>query len=139
GTLVNAYRAVYRSINFALGEFGFPPVSAHVIKRSVGWGDRHLIEGFVGKEKAPAVLKLYRRHHKDSLTTGVKFLPGAKTLLNDLKRNGYRLAIASNRPTKFTKIILKILGIDRCFDCVLCGDQVKRPKPYPDMLWQILK
>jgi phosphoglycolate phosphatase len=139
GTLVNAYKAVYNSINHAMTTSGFPRVSAHVVKRSVGWGDRHLIEGFVGKEKAPAVLKIYRRHHQEALKTGVTFLPGAKNLLTRLKKEGYLLAIASNRPTRFTKSILKILKIEDRFDHVLCGDKSRRPKPHPDMLWEILQ
>ena len=81
GTLVNAYPAVERSMNYALAKAGFPRVSAHIIKRSVGWGDKHLIEGFVGKKRAPRVLATYRRHHKGSLQTGVTFLPGALQIL----------------------------------------------------------
>lgn len=139
GTLVNAYPAVERSMNYALVRSGFPKVSAYTIKRSVGWGDRHLIEGFVGREHAPRVLKIYREHHQQSLRTGVRFLPGAARLLKDLDRRGYLLAIASNRPTKFTRIILKVLNIEHHFDHVLCGDKIERPKPYPDILRLILK
>lgn len=139
GTLVNAYRAVERSMNYALVRSGFPKVSPYTIKRSVGWGDRHLIEGFVGREHAPRVLEIYREHHQQSLKTGVKFLPGAARLLKDLDRQGYLLAIASNRPTKFTRIILKILDIEHHFDHVLCADKIERPKPHPDILRLILK
>lgn len=139
GTLVNAYRAVERSMNYALVSSGFPKVSAYTIKRSVGWGDRHLIEGFVGREHAPRVLKIYRAHHQGSLRAGVKFLPGAERLLKDLDRQGYLLAIASNRPTKFTRIILKVLDIEHHFDHVLCADKIERPKPHPDILRLILE
>lgn len=139
GTLVNAYPAVERSMNYALVKAGFPRVSAHIIKRSVGWGDKHLIEGFVGKKHAPRVLASYRSHHKESLKTGVTFLPGALQILKYLDRNGYLIAIASNRPTRFTRIILNVLKIENYFDYVLCGDRISRPKPYPDMLKLILK
>ena len=69
----------------------------------------------------------------------VKFLPGVLGVLKFLKAEGYKLAIASNRPTKFTRIILKTLGILKMFDMVLCADKSPRPKPYPDMLWMIAK
>ncbi len=139
GTLVNAYKAVERSMNYALSKAGFPCVSAHTIKRSVGWGDKHLIEGFVGKKDAPCVLASYRRHHKESLKTGVTFLPGAEQILKYFYRNNYLLAIASNRPTPFTRIILKILKMENYFDYVLCGDKISHPKPHPDILRLILK
>ena len=141
GTLVNAYPAVHASINFTLKRMGRAPKSAALIKRSVGWGDRHLLEGFLGKAKAVEALKIYRKHHMGAIKAagGVKFLPGAKAILAVLKKDGYRLAIASNRPTKYTLLILKVLNARAYFDMVLCADKAKRPKPYPDMLLQILR
>ena len=69
----------------------------------------------------------------------MRFLPGALGTLKFLKSHGYKIAIASNRPTKFTRIILKVLGVREIFDDVLCADGVNRPKPYPDILWAIAK
>ncbi len=141
GTLVNAYPAVYASINHTLKAMGLPPLSAAVIKSCVGWGDRHLLETFVGKAKGEAAIKIYRKHHAGALKTktGVRFLPGARTILTFLKKAGYRLAVASNRPTEATLLILKILGARAYFDMVLCADKVKRPKPHPDMLMEIMR
>ena len=141
GTLVNAYPAVHASINYTLKAMGFPPRCAAVIKSCVGWGDRHLLETFVGKANGEAALKIYRRHHAGSLKTktGVRFLPGARTILTFLKKAGYRLAVASNRPTKATILILKILGARAYFDMVLCADKAQRPKPHPDMLIEIMR
>ncbi len=141
GTLVNAYPAVSASINFTLKKMGHAPQSAAVIKRSVGWGDKHLLEGFLGKAKAVEALKIYRRHHMKALraTNGVRFLRGAKGTLAYLKKEGYQLAIATNRPTKYTLLILEILKIGQYFDIVVCADKAKKPKPHPAMLIQILR
>src|SRR3989338_3985406 len=111
GTLVNAYKAVYESINFAMKSKGFPKVSADTVRRSVGWGDRHLITKFVGPEMARAVLNIYRWHHQTSLKSGTTLLPGALRLLRNLKKSKYKIAVASNRPTRFSLIILKHLKI----------------------------
>ena len=134
GTLIDAYLPVIRSIHFALSRENFPLPSPGLIKRSVGWGDRHLIEKFVGRESRDRVLAVYRKHHARSLKHGLKFLPGALNILNTLRRQGLNLAVASNRPRKFSLIILKELEILHYFDLVLCADQLKRPKPYPDIL-----
>jgi phosphoglycolate phosphatase len=139
GTLVNAYKAVFESINFAMKTSGFPTISAHTVKRSVGWGDRHLITKFVGPEHAPDVLAVYRRHHRTSLQNGTKLLPGALDLLRALKKSKYKIAVASNRPTKFSLIILKRLNIKKYFDYVLCADKLKKGKPHPAILQKILK
>ena len=138
GTLVDAYKAVASSLNFALKKTGFPAVDPAAIKRGVGWGDKNLIRRFVPLEYLDEALLIYRRHHKKALKTA-KFLPGAKRVLGSLKKRGFRLAIASNRPALFTKIILKNLKIAPLFDVVLCADKVNRPKPAPDILREILK
>jgi phosphoglycolate phosphatase-like HAD superfamily hydrolase len=49
------------------------------------------------------------------------------------------MAIASNRPTRFCRLILKTLELERYFDFVICGDGVRRAKPHPDMVKAILK
>jgi phosphoglycolate phosphatase len=141
GTLVNAYPAVARSVNYTLKAVGFAPRSHTEIKHSVGAGDRQLMVTFVGEKLADGALSIYRPHHAKILKSQgmVRFLPGALGVLKSLKSNGYKIAIASNRPTRFTRIILNVLGVLKLFDCVLCADHAKRPKPYPDMLWAIAK
>jgi phosphoglycolate phosphatase len=141
GTLVNAYPAVSQSVNYTLKALGFAPRSHVDIKRSVGGGDRKLMIHFVGEKLGARALAIYRPHHIKALKAkgAVKLLPGAGAILKFLENKGYKLAIASNRPTKFTRIILKTLGLLKSFDVVLCADKAARPKPYPDMLWAITK
>jgi phosphoglycolate phosphatase len=139
GTLVNAYPAVCQSVNYTLKSLGFASRPCDEIKRRVGGGDRHLMVHYVGERLADKAIAIYRPHHTKALKIKgkVKLLPGAWGILKFLKSKGYKLAIASNRPTKFTRIILKVLGILRLFDVVLCADKADKPKPYPDILWAI--
>ena len=136
---MDAYAAVRGSINFTLKRLRFPPCDADTIHRSVGWGDRHLLEGFVGPQNIEKALRIYRRHHAQALKQGTKFLPGAQKLLKELKKQNYKLAIASNRPTKFSLIALRRLKIKKYFDYVLCADKLKQGKPHPEILNLILK
>ena len=96
---------------------------------------------FVGEKLADKAIAIYRPHHiKDLASKGaVRLLPGAGGTLKFLKAKGYKLAIASNRPTQFTRIILKELGVLKFFNVVLCADRTSKPKPYPDILWAIAK
>ena len=139
GTLVDAYKAVSASLNFALNKAGLPPLSDETIKRSVGWGDRNLLSRFVSADKVDAIFKIYRHHHKRALKTGTKFLPYARQILLSLKKKEIKLAVASNRPTVYTRIILKHLKVISLFDCILCADKVRLGKPAPDILKRILK
>jgi 2-phosphoglycolate phosphatase len=141
GTLVNAYPAVCQSVNYTLRALGLPGRSCTEVKRNVGGGDRKLMAHFAGEELADRAIAVYRPHHARALRVrgAVKLLPGALGVLKFLEARGYRLAIASNRPTRFTRIILKALGAAEFFDVVLCADKISRPKPYPDLLRAIAR
>lgn len=139
GTLVDAYRGVASSLNYTLSQLNRAPIDDDTIKRTVGWGDRHLIATFVVEDDVDRALSIFRQHHARALKEGTIFLPGAKRLLSELASKKYALAVASNRPTRFTHIILKHLRLRQAFDYVLCGDKVTRPKPAADILEQILK
>lgn len=139
GTLVDAYRAIVASLNYTLGRLKYPLKDPLSIRRAVGWGDKALVRPFVGKKDLSRALGIYRRHHKRSLRQMSRLAKGARKLLKFLKVKGYRLAVASNRPYRFTLIIIRHLKLDKYFDFVLCGDQVKNSKPAPDMIIKIMR
>jgi HAD superfamily hydrolase (TIGR01549 family) len=138
GTLVDAYQAVAESFNYSLKELGFPLVDFETVKRNVGWGERVLFSRFVPESRIDDLLNIYRSHHTQALRSGVRFLPGAKEMLLMLRDQGTHLAIASNRPSPFTHLILECLNVKDVFARIVCGDQVKNPKPAADMLIKIL-
>ena len=93
----------------------------------------------MNKEDLKDGLRLYRRHHQVSLTKQALLYPGVRRLLEYLKDKGYKLAVASNRPTRFSLIILRVLKIRSYFNYVLCADKLKRGKPHPQILNLIRK
>lgn len=108
------------------------------IKKAVGWGDEGLLSPFVPKKQIQKALTIYRKHHQKSLLKGSKVFPGVNSLLAYLKNKGYLLAIASNRPTKFTRLLLKVLDLKRFFDYILCADKLRHAKPHPEILKKII-
>ncbi|WP_084502400.1 HAD family hydrolase [Microbacterium indicum] len=62
---------------------------------------------------------------------GVPFRPGAEQLLRDLRAAGVRTAIVTMSRRRMARRIADLFGFD-AFDAVLGGDDVARPKPFPD-------
>jgi len=139
GTLIDAYDAIVESFNYTMRKIGIRQRSYQTIKRAVGWGDRGLLCPFVPEDKLGMALKIYQTHHKNSLSKYTRFLPGAKEVLRYLKNRGYQLAVASNRPKDFTQIVIRKLKLKHFFDYVLCGNELKRAKPHPDILLKIIR
>jgi len=139
GTLVDAYAAINSSFNYVMRTLGEKPQSPRVIRAAVGWGDVNLLEPFVCKKNLLPAIYLYRNHHKHSLLKHSRLYPHVRQLLRQLKAQGYKLAVASNRPTKFSLILLRHLRLIDAFDCVLCADKLKYGKPHPLILNKIIK
>jgi len=139
GTLADAYQAITASFNHTMRVLGYPSVAASVIRRAVGWGDRNLLRPFVRSGDLERALTLYRRHHAVALRSGVRLLPGVRKVILRLKKRGYRLAVASNRPTRFSLILMKHLGLRGAFDYVLCADRLRYRKPHPQIINRILR
>ena len=134
GTLIDAYPAITRSFNYTMRRFAYPVRDAAVIRRAVGWGDRNLLQPFVREQDLDRALAVYRRHHAKALVRYSRLFPGVKSLLSELKKRRFLLAVASNRPTRFSAILLRHLDIRRYFDRVLCGDKLTNMKPHPEIL-----
>nr|WP_110589160.1 HAD family phosphatase [Microbacterium suaedae] len=64
-------------------------------------------------------------------THGVPFRPGARELLRSLRAAGVKTAIVTMSRRRMAEQIAELIGFD-AFDAILGGDDVARPKPYPD-------
>ncbi len=139
GTLIDAYAAIAASFNYVMCWYGLKPQSPRIIRGLVGWGDVNLLKPYIQKKDLKRALDLYRNHHQRSLIQHTHLYPQARRLLGYLKDKGCSLAVASNRPSRFSHILLKHLGIENFFNYVLCADQGRYAKPHPEMLNKIVK
>jgi phosphoglycolate phosphatase len=139
GTLVDAYGAIRKSLNFTMRKLGYPDVSMRRVKRAVGLGDREFIRNFFGKRDIEKAVGLYRSHHAKSLLSHSYVLRGARRILEALKKNGCHLAIVSNRPDPFCSMLLDHLDLAGYFDMILCARHRREIKPSPVMLRRVMR
>jgi len=64
---------------------------------------------------------------------GVPLKPGARTILDGLRAEGYRIAVASSSPMDMIRRNLELDGIDGYFDTLASSREVKQGKPAPDV------
>jgi len=63
----------------------------------------------------------------------IKPIPGAVALLQSLKQNGVKMAIASSTPIENIRLITGSLGIANCFQAIVTGHDVTEGKPSPQV------
>ena len=62
--------------------------------------------------------------------------PGLRELLDYLKARGIPMAVASSSPRDMVEHNLTLTGVAGYFGAVVCGDQVERSKPDPDIFYK---
>jgi HAD superfamily hydrolase (TIGR01509 family) len=63
----------------------------------------------------------------------VDAVAGVLDLINNLKREGFLLGLASSSPYTIIEMVLKRFSIRTAFDCVVSGEDFKNGKPAPDI------
>ncbi|MEV8268167.1 HAD family phosphatase [Microbacterium sp. NPDC076911] len=71
-------------------------------------------------------------------TEGVPFRPGARELLASLRAAGIKTALVTMSLRRMADTVVDLIDFD-AFDVVVAGDEVTRPKPFPDPYLQACK
>lgn len=85
----------------------------------------------VGMEAEAIVEHLTDRVIEQIRVNGVPFRPGARELLRSLRAAGIKTAIVTMSRHRLAERVTDLIEFD-AFDAVLGGDDVPRPKPFPD-------
>lgn len=134
GTLIDSYAAIHASLNAVLEAFARPSLTADETRRMVGHGLEMLIEKAVGKENVTEGVRVFCARYEDEGPAQTMLLPGADHVTRALTARGVPLAIASNKPSYFSRQLLSALGIAERFRSVVGPDLSFPPKPDPAMV-----
>lgn len=89
-------------------------------------------------EQLPEIKKYYADIFFDDVSD-IYLYDNFLDIIKALKDNGCLLAVASNRGRNTMIPLLKSLGIESCFDKIVCESDVENKKPNPDMINLILE
>lgn len=137
GTLIDSAPDLCAALNRVLTELGRPTVSlAQVKERFAGDGVRLLVGRALAATGAEASEEETARHVTRFLeiyeaipATPAQLYPGVAETLAQLKAEGFRLGLCTNKPQQATETLLPQLGLQGLFDCVVGGDALPVRKP----------
>jgi 2-phosphoglycolate phosphatase len=139
GTLADSYMAITASVNHTLAHFGRPTLTEPQVRALVGHGLLQLMETILPGVDPIEAAAIYRTHHPEVMISHTRVLPGVADGLAKLTAQGVKMGICSNKPSKFTREIVKGIGLTPHFQIVLGPDDVSAPKPDPAMIVAALK
>ena len=139
GTLLDGYAAIGDALGHAMKRLGLPEPSPAEVRSMVGHGLERLLEKAVGRDRAAEGVRLFRERYPHVALEKSELMPGVPAVMAELSRTGHTMALASNKPPEFSRMILDAKGIGRCFRSVGGPDQNTPAKPDPTMLFRILE
>lgn len=142
GTLLDTLGDLAASVNFALTKHRLPQRSIEEVRAFLGNGIRNLMEKAVPERLDPntfeAVFADFRTHYVAHSLDTTRPYPGIETLLTDLKKNGVRMGIISN------KLDAAVQDLNRRFFSSFMGvavgeSPIVRRKPNPDAVLEAMR
>lgn len=138
GTLVDSRRDLADAGNAARAALGLPPIQVADIVPMIGDGAGKLIERLTpGCDEAARkrAMDAFRTDYATRLTAHTAAYPGIPEMLVELRRRGWLIAVATNKPALFAEPLLAQLGLP--VDGLRGGEGVK--KPDPAMLHELMR
>ncbi len=111
GTLVDSLRGIADTLNRTLDAHGLPGHSDAQVRSFVGNGLRNLIARAAPQGADPALidslLALYRKDYERTWKQGTEPYPGIVAMLDELRRDGFTMAVLSNKTHDFTVTMVR--------------------------------
>jgi phosphoglycolate phosphatase len=140
GTLVDSKKDLALSVNHVRSTFGLSALREEEIAAFIGDGAQMLIQRALGAATSASDvqsgLHLFLSYYREHMLDESVLYPGVAETLGRL--DGCRLAVLTNKPVRFSRLMLQGLGILDRFAAVYGGNSFERKKPDPIGIFQIL-
>lgn len=142
GTLLNTLEDLKDSTNYALRQFGYPEHSLDDVRRFVGNGVQKLIERAIpdGIENSDFqnCLKIFKENYAENMYNKTAPYTGIPELLRQLKDNGFKTAVVSNKFDMAVKHLCKTYFGDLIPVAIGESENVRK-KPAPDSVFRAIE
>ena len=138
GTLAETAPDLIATLNFILAREGLDPVPLEKANSLIGAGAKALIErGFatnkkyLSSERHDELFNDFIHHYGHNLANHSHLFEGVETALDTLVKDGWILAVCTNKIEKHSKLLLEKLGISDRFAAICGRDSFHVYKPDP--------
>lgn len=121
GTVFDTGEGILKSVQYSAESFGFYEPELEALRCFVGppLRDQFMRRYGVDPETAEKMVAKYRERYSKVGLLECSVYPGVEALVKELKAAGKNVAIATGKPTAFTRSILERNGMGELFDSVL--------------------
>jgi len=138
GVLVDATEWHFEALNRALALFGYTISRYEHLTTYNGLPTRNKLEMLTVEKGFPRSLhalvnKIKQKYTREEILRRCTPAFEKEFMIHQLKRDGFKLAVCSNSIRESVELMLRGSGIFDLFDCLISNEDVKNPKPHPEM------
>lgn len=143
GTLVETAPEIMDAVNDTLGEFKLSLVSQQQVNEWIGHGTLTLLVQAVAdrsgmttdavrsSELLRQMVPVYDGFYKQRCGTRSHLYPHVRDTLHSLRAQGVKLAVVTNKESRYTQVVMNVHQLAPLFDEVVSGDTFAAKKPDP--------
>jgi len=135
GTLIDSRLDLAQAVNATRRHLRMPPLENERVYSYVGNGASVLIRKSLGEQAGEAqvqeALEYFLEFYGEHLLDYTIAYPGVREALERLQPTGVRMAVLTNKPVRFSREIVKRLGLGPYFFQVYGGNSFDFKKPHP--------
>lgn len=135
GTLIDSKLDLANSVNATRVHMGRGAIDAETAASWVGNGAPVLIRRAMGPEASEAeieqALAWFLAYYREHMLDNTVLYPGVREGLDALSHAGVKMAVLTNKPVRFSRDLVKGLGVADHFLQVYGGNSFDQKKPHP--------
>ena len=139
GTLIDTAGDLAASMNHVLAASDFAEISPSAVRHLVGFGARAmLVRGFelrgvvdLDRHMMDGHVAMFLDHYLENLAVTSRPFDGVMAAIDEMRSDGARVAICTNKREKSASMLIKALGMENIFEGIIGGDTVGVAKPDP--------
>jgi phosphoglycolate phosphatase len=137
GTLVDSVPDIHAALDRLMAVRGLPPFARAEVTAMIGDGVKVLVERALAARGRPfdaAALDAFLADYAANAAIETRPFPGIEDVLGTLARDGWRMAVCTNKPVGAARDLLAALGLLDRFAALGGGDSFRVRKPDPGHL-----
>lgn len=142
GTLLNTLEDLKNSVNYGLQKYGMPERTLEEIRHFVGNGVQRLVELAVPEntdsQEYDKVFQAFKEHYSVHCNDTTGLYPGIRELLAELKKQGFQMAIVSNKLQEGVDALAEQY-FQEYLSVAIGAREGIRKKPAPDTVFEALR
>ncbi len=137
GTLIDSAPQIHDASVTVMTAEGMTPLPFDQVRGFIGNGVGILISRCISAAEVKETPELHARMSRqfaeiyETRFDKTALFPGVAEVLRDLKADGFRLGLCTNKPEAPTRAVLAHFGLGDMFDAMTCGDSPLPGKPDP--------